>query len=441
MTIRHPCASRGGGRAPRSRGRQAAAPIPPARAPARAIASSSTVPTGASARRVARSRNSSAWSRCSASVAASCTRPRTVTSQSIGVLRDVLEVLVAGEHGRRGLRAPAAGGPGKPSALSPTSASQSGIEAGRHAELRAHARPRRETRACGGRAARPGAPTTHCARSLSGVQIDAPARPRRRRRPSRAAAASASSASSSTIAQTTTPSAASASSSSGNCAQQRRVDALARLVAGPEVVAERLDDVVGGHAEVGGAALEHAPARIPTHAAHRRAPPAPSAVDGATAARRSGGTARRSRRGGGRARGGRLLRRSLALGDASSCGGHGRRRDKRPAQAVRQGQGGRGPQLRDRGRARHRLPRAERRRARARRCARCSGSSQPTGGHGHRSAAAATRSSTGRAATSAPCSRTRPSTPGAPRATTCACWPPPASTRRAASTRCWRPLA
>ena len=32
---------------------------------------------------------------------------------------------------------------------------------------------------------------------------------------------------------------------------QVRVDALARLVAGPELVAERLDHVVGGHADVG----------------------------------------------------------------------------------------------------------------------------------------------------------------------------------------------
>ena len=66
-----------------------------------------------------------------------------------------------------------------------------------------------------------------------------------------AAEASASSASSSTIGQTATPIAASASSSGWNCGQQRRLDALASLVAGPEVVAERLDHVVGRDADVG----------------------------------------------------------------------------------------------------------------------------------------------------------------------------------------------
>ena len=74
---------------------------------------------------------------------------------------------------------------------------------------------------------------------------------------SRAAEASASSASSSTIGQTTTPIAASASSSGWNCARKRALDAVAGLVVGPEVVAERLDHVVGGDAEVGGAALDH----------------------------------------------------------------------------------------------------------------------------------------------------------------------------------------
>ena len=42
---------------------------------------------------------------------------------------------------------------------------------------------------------------------------------------------------------------------------------------------------------------------------------------------------------------------------------------------------------------------------------------------------------------SAPCSRTRPFTPAARRATTCACSPWPASTRRSASTRCSRTSA
>ena len=47
---------------------------------------------------------------------------------------------------------------------------------------------------------------------------------------------------------------------------QRAVDALAGLVARPELVAERLDDVVGGDADVGGAALDH-----PEHGVHHAA--------------------------------------------------------------------------------------------------------------------------------------------------------------------------
>ena len=54
-----------------------------------------------------------------------------------------------------------------------------------------------------------------------------------------------------------TPIAASASSSGWNCAQQRRIDAFAGLVAGPEIVAERLDDVIGGDADVRRAFFEH----------------------------------------------------------------------------------------------------------------------------------------------------------------------------------------
>ena len=38
---------------------------------------------------------------------------------------------------------------------------------------------------------------------------------------------------------------------------QRRLDAFAGLVAGPEIVAERLDDVIGGHADVRRPVLEH----------------------------------------------------------------------------------------------------------------------------------------------------------------------------------------
>ena len=58
-------------------------------------------------------------------------------------------------------------------------------------------------------------------------------------------------------ANTVTPAAASTSSSSGNCCEQLGVDARAVLVPRPQVVAERLDDVVGGHADVGGALLQH----------------------------------------------------------------------------------------------------------------------------------------------------------------------------------------
>ena len=71
-----------------------------------------------------------------------------------------------------------------------------------------------------------------------------------------AAAPRASSASYSTMANTVKPTAASASSTRGNCDQQLGLDAGAVLVAVAEVVAERLDDVVGGHADVGGAVLE-----------------------------------------------------------------------------------------------------------------------------------------------------------------------------------------
>ena len=87
-------------------------------------------------------------------------------------------------------------------------------------------------------------PRTHCARSLSGVQMITRST-RGSRAAAAAAAASASSASNSTIGQTTMPSAASASSSSGNCASRSGVDAGAGLVARPQPVAERLDDVIG----------------------------------------------------------------------------------------------------------------------------------------------------------------------------------------------------
>ena len=43
---------------------------------------------------------------------------------------------------------------------------------------------------------------------------------------------------------------------------ERRLDALPCLVLGPEVIAERLDDVVGGHTEVRGSLLDHRQYRV-----------------------------------------------------------------------------------------------------------------------------------------------------------------------------------
>ncbi len=155
-------------------------------------------------------------SRCpSTSVAASFGAPRTVTSHALAS---------SGIASRCSYRAstvaadfaPHPGSPGNPSALSPTSASQSGMDAGdtpnfsRTAASSNRRRCRRSSWATRGSA-------THWARSLSGVQIST----RSTRGSSaaiRAAAASASSASSSTIAHTITPRARRASSSSGNCA-------------------------------------------------------------------------------------------------------------------------------------------------------------------------------------------------------------------------------
>ena len=73
-----------------------------------------------------------------------------------------------------------------------------------------------------------------------------------------AAEARASSASSSTIGHTTTPSASRAASSSSNWDRSSGSMPGPGLVAGPQVVAERLDDVVGGHPDVGGPVGQHA---------------------------------------------------------------------------------------------------------------------------------------------------------------------------------------
>ena len=119
----------------------------------------------------------------------------------------------------------------------------------RHAELRLNARfvanlPRAPIELHDSR------PADRCARSLSGVQMHDLLDPLDRAAATRAAAASASSASNSTIGQTMTPTAASASSSSGNCAPELRLDSVAGLVAGPEIVAERFDDVIGRDADM-----------------------------------------------------------------------------------------------------------------------------------------------------------------------------------------------
>ena len=159
--------------------------------------------------------------------------------------RNRLELAVAGEHRGGGL-APHPARPEYPSASSPTSASQSGMDARRDAELRDHPRfvefRRRRSKQTMRR------PRTHCARSLSGVQITTcSASAAKRAAPP---VASASSASNSTIGQTTRPSAADASSASGNCASSSPRHALAGLVSGVELVAKRLDHVIGRAGDV-----------------------------------------------------------------------------------------------------------------------------------------------------------------------------------------------
>ena len=75
---------------------------------------------------------------------------------------------------------------------------------------------------------------------------------------------------------------------------QVRLDAVAGLVPGPEPVPERLDDVIGRHAHVRGAAVDHREDGR-EHAAHR-ADFAAVGIARATGPRSSGGTARRFRR-------------------------------------------------------------------------------------------------------------------------------------------------
>ena len=160
-------------------------------------------------------------------------------------------------------------------------------------------------------------PRTHCARSLSGVQITTGRRAVSAAAVS-AAVASASSASCSTIAQTRKPAAARHLLQQLELRAQRRVDALAGLVARVEIVAERFDHVVGRDADVRRALVDQRDHARPARRAPRRsrgpARPAPAA------ARRSAGTARRCRRPGGPVtgslapRGARRVRRSFRAG-------------------------------------------------------------------------------------------------------------------------------
>ena len=138
-------------------------------------------------------------------------------------------------------------------------------------------------------------PSTHCDRSLSGVQIRTKAT-RGSAAAIPAAAASASSASNSTIGHTATPSAVERGLERMELIPQRRVDAVAGLVAGPELVAERLDDVVGGDSDVGRALLEHAQHRADARRGRPRGRQPPAAMHPELSARRSAGRARRCRR-------------------------------------------------------------------------------------------------------------------------------------------------
>jgi hypothetical protein len=74
------------------------------------------------------------------------------------------------------------------------------------------------------------------------------------------------------------PIAASASSSGMELCPQGRLDAVARLVARPQAVAERLDHMVGGHADVRLAALDELQHAV-QHAHHRTEAPVFSLVE------------------------------------------------------------------------------------------------------------------------------------------------------------------
>ena len=163
-----------------------------------------------------------------------------MTSQSAGIVRDRVDVAVAGQDGRRALGAPAGEARGSRRPSRPPGRGSRGSRPGRPRSAPAR-RPRRARRRPGGRAGPPASPTTHWARSLSGVQITT--RSTRGSAAARAAAvARASSASTSSMPHTVTPRAARPSSTSGNWSRRTGLDPGAGLVARPEVVAERLDD-------------------------------------------------------------------------------------------------------------------------------------------------------------------------------------------------------
>ena len=97
-------------------------------------------------------------------------------------------------------------------------------------------------------------PRTHCAMSLSGVQMTTCSTSGRCCQRA-VAVAIASSASNSTIGQTTKPSAAHGALGERELREQVLGHALAGLVAVEQIVAERLDHVVEGDADVGDAGL------------------------------------------------------------------------------------------------------------------------------------------------------------------------------------------
>ena len=166
----------------------------------------------------------------------------------------VLDAAVAGEHRRRRLRAPAGQARVAVGACRrPARASRGSTPAARRTSRRR--RPRRAPAGRAGRTARR-ARRRRTARGPCRACRSAPARRADRRRRRAAAAASASSASNSTIGQHDDAHRRQRLLERMELRQQRRVDAGAGLVAGPEVVAERLDDVVGGDADVRGAVAE-----------------------------------------------------------------------------------------------------------------------------------------------------------------------------------------